>query len=1478
MRIELEEGHNRRRFRFGYGVTVPAVFLLAVYLFLVLAANSGVGTRLVVRITDAALPGSLSVEDLAVHPALNRARGRNVILRDTEGREVIFADMLRCEVRLAALLVRRVEFERCLAANGRVLIQNQQDGRVGIAAAFTKLDRNKSPRGAQTSLIFNHIDLYNVDVLVNLGDLALLFKETYATDASINVADDGFDMKAERIAAQGGRILLSERLLGFGPGPSNPETLRWEVERMQDPWKTMATPYPTPAPRSRGVLDLPIHAFDIQGIEWLREDVTIRGGALHAGDIRALLRGWIQFLPETPSVAKKEQGVISFDGLARISVTADSPFLDFILPNTLRTAIGARAEDTMEPLVLQSYGNIRFAEGALHLGIRDVNVLGWALKSFDGDISLHDGELVLHPGAMGVMWDGVITGDARFEPNTGLWDARACLDRIDFEAFATPLRILIAGETPDWMRARVSTMPSRCTPGGAAGLVLRGDLTSKAGFQRAPARMLTNDRPIQDPMLVAERAAVAIEWRDGIALTPLRRATVETAGVFDQRGVFHIDDAKGFTLQGAGLRVLAHGSFDTMTSSLDAVRADIQISELAPWLRAAGVDNPPAHASAGAQVQFAGDIGSPRAARADVQFTLPPGDDVFPELRTRFVLREDGDQYRIEQFSLQSPIGELAVAGRVGLFHGGSLMRPLAVPTFDMNIQGQRVDVGLLSLGADVDGRLVYGDFHVRGSTDRPLLDGDFLFDAVRVAGESFDIVQGSLTMAGPRVAVDQLEIVRGKGRVRGAGEYNLRTGRVKLQAEGRRMRLREFGALRTEQNIDGVLRFDIQAEGHTDNLTLNGSTIVDDLTIAGRPIGSTVLAWNTSDGIIRGTGIVGRDLDVSIETTTALRSAHIEGWFRRFPMTDYLPELREAFGGSYMTGQLTADVELRNGQELALGDVRMVTELDDLLLRVGDRNLGLRKEDCDDSDPRSCARPRFNLLVRQTPEGAKPRVDIAHLAIGADGHYIDIAGMMSTDDVAIRAAGDLDLALLRLLPDLIVDAEGIARLQLEAVGPTADPDISGEIRIRDALIAPRGLGTTLTIENVVMLVDGETITIPADRDRRLVGTLFNGDLGVSGVIGLDGFIPDSFDLSAAITGLAYRIPNELNITLNADIQIAASKISDSKTWSLGGDIELVDGRFYRDFNILSDSFNIGGFGRSIEVFSQPIWQTNPIVRDMQTRLNITGRDRLRIVSTIANAELNLELKTDLRLTGPIGRMHLVGEMTLLDSSRVYYGDRRFEVADGALLFDGYLDDQGFPWPFMDARLETEFKSSCATKRRGTLDSTQTSSNLVRNTDASPTIYMLVEVQGRLPVDMTFNLESRPFYDQRDQLSLIITGCSIDELTSGGGGGGSAPTLEFVFRPVIQIVEQSVEERFNIDDVDLIPTPGGNADILVEDEVSERFAWTLDATVGAGDATRQTLGGRLTIRNGLQLELLQQSNATTPFSLNGGLRFRWRLE
>lgn len=1440
-----------------------------------LAANSGVGTRLVVRITDAALPGSLTVEDLAVQPSLTRILARHVVLRDPEGSEVISAESFRCDIRIIPLILNRLHMENCQVTGGRVLVQEQRDGRLGIAAAFTKLDRNKAPRFEQTPLRFDNVDLYNVDVLVNLDDLALLFEDTHAIDADIVVANDGFDMYAERILSHGGRLFLSERIMGFGPGPSNKETLEWEVERMQKPWKTMVTAYPTTLKPRNGGLDMPIKHFDVRDIEWQREEVRMRAASLHAGDIEALVHGWIQFLPETPDLPKKERGVISFDGLAKLKVTADSPFLDFILPRTIRSAVQEHSESSIQPLTLQTYGNIDFAEGEINAALRDVDILGWHLERFDGRVSLHDGQLKLHPGASAFLWDGMITGDANFEPKTGLWDARLCLDDIDFEALAAPLRRIIAGPVPEWMQARVSTKPTQCVPDEASGVVMHGDLTSKAGFMRDPARMLPADRPIQAPMLVADHAAVHIAWAHGIRNTPLRSATIVTAGVLDQRGVFHIDGTRGLTMRGAGAEFVARGEFDSMSSRLDGVTADIHIDNIGTWMKAAGVTSPPQKGTLRARIDLDGTVADPEARQADIRLDFPPDNLQYPEFKSHIVLAQHGDSHKIERFEFDSPIGELMVGGTAAVFEGRSLMKPRKTPSVDLDIHADMLDLGLIPIDTDADGRLVTGDFNIRGKISDPYIDGSFLFDNVRVAGESFDIVQGKLSHHADELQLDELELVRGKGRARGNVRYNTRTQAVTLNAAGKRLRLGDFTAFREARGLGGVLRFDVNASGNLDDLQLYGSTIVDDLKIQDRDLGSAVLTWDTEGDTIHGTGLIGRDINVAIHAPTSLESAHVESWFRNFPITDYIPELKDAFGGSYVTGELLADLKIaRDGRTLGLEEVDATLPLDDLRLSVGDRTLVLREPNCDRSSE-DCPRPAIALKARPMERGTRPEISISDIEIGADGHYVSIDGTMDTRDINMRAYGDLDLALLRLLPDLIVDAEGIARLDIEASGALEAPDILGYIGVQDALIAPRDLGTSLIIDHVLMQVQNNRIVIPADTEHELRGRLFNGDLRLNGAIGLDGLVPSSLDLFVSTTDLAYRIPDTLNIILNTDLHLTVADISDEYSWAVAGDVEIVEGRYYRNVNLLSDTFSLGGIGRSIDMFSQPIWQTNPIIRNLQTDLNINGRDRLKLLNSIANAELHLEFKTDLRLTGALGNMNLTGEMTLLDKSRVYYGDRRFNVSDGALLFDGHLDDQGVPWPFIDTRLETEFKSRCSSRRRGTLDATQTRSTLIRTIDETPTIYMNVEVQGRLPLDINYNMESKPSYDQRDQLSLIVTGCSVDELVAGNDG---APGLELLFRPVISLVERNVEERFNIDDVDLIPTPGGNADILVEDEVSDRLTWTLDATIGSGEATRQALSGRLTIRNGLQLELLQQSNTLSPFNLSGGLRFRWRLE
>lgn len=1464
MRIKLEEHHQRRRFRFGYGVTVPAVALLALYLFVVLAANSGIGTQAIVNLVNGALPGSMTVDYLQVQPSLNRVEVRHASIFSPEGQESIYVEELRCEIDLTGLLFNRVEFETCDGAGGRVLVQNEdRSGRLGLAAAFSPEDRNKGERDARTVLLFNNTELQNVDVLINLADLAFLFRDSDVSEAFITLDERGFSMRAGTFEVGDGRLAFSERLLGLGPGPSSASTLRWEASRFAEPWKTMSRPWPRSPTRRTGLLDLPLHRFAVADIDWFRESLNFSSAQVEAGDISIGAEGWLQFIPDTPPVPPREAGVISFDGRATMQLTADSPLIDFILPGAVSTWPGFDPGQTIAPLKFDAWGSVRFVEGGTQLALRDVNVFGWHVESLDGRLSLHQGVLQLHDGAEVAMWDGLVTGGARFVPRDGRWEARLCLQDVDLEQVAAPLRPIIVTGTPDWLQARVTTSPRRCE-GFAdrySGAYLYGDLTSKAGFDRDPARYTPMGRQLQEDMIAIEAGNLAVVWPRGIAGTPIQRTSVSIAARLDQRGVIHVEDGPGnigLIARTESDRFTFSGAIDTVSGLLHHSRARLETGDLGRWLSAAGVENPPEEVAVTADLRLNGPALQPRIQRADLTLSNPRADIWLPQMEVSTSLTASASGHEVDAFSFDSPIGEVSLGGSFALF-GDSILDVRSDPRLALDVDAREVDLGLLSLPLAADARLSSATFSLGGSMSSPEASGSFILDDIRFREETIDIVQADFVASRSQLELSALNVVKGKGLAQGSLTWNINEGSVDTRLTGERFELRSFETLRrTGARIDGEISFDIAASGTLDDPRIAGSTVVEDVVYEGRALGPLVLTWRSDEEQVTVVGTAGGDLNLRLDAPHQRQAMTLSAWFQNFPLDAYIGELSQSFSGSRTSGRLDASVDPWAG---GIGEARLL--IDTLRMPMDDGALELREP--------------ATVVWRGVPvRGAvRHEVQIDNLIIGSGERFVTFDGAGDSEgDIDASLVGELDLALLQLFPDLIADAEGGATVELRADGDLDDPRLRGFLRVSEARIAPRGLGAAVEVRSAMLEVRGSEVRIPQSDPLR--GRLFNGELTVSGLVGLRSFVPDSFDLNTQITGLAYRIPNELNVTINGDLRLSAGPIRETESWAVSGDIELVDARYYRDFNVLSDSFNIGGIGRTVASFSQPIWVVNPVIRDMQADLRVTGRDRFRVLSTIANAQLNLELKTDLRVTGRLGEMEVFGEMAFLENSRVYYGDRRFTVSDGALIFDGFIDDQGFPWPFIDMRIDTEFKSTCAARRRGSLDAQQTESQLVRRaTDTNPTIFMEVEVQGRLPLDLNFALDSRPFYDQRDQLSLIVTGCSVDELTSGSG---SAPTLELVFRPVISIVEQSVEERFNIDDVDLIPTPDGNADIIVEDEVSERLTWRLDATVGPEDATRQTVTGQFTLRDGLQLELLQESDSTTPFSLNSGLRFRWRLQ
>jgi hypothetical protein len=1453
LKIEPDKPKRRATLRLGYGVLAPIVTVIAVYLFVFLATNSHFGSDWIKKRVNEALPGSIDFEYVEIQPSLNRVHAWGLQFFDTTGQPVIEVRRAECSIDLTGMLFNRYELNRCEASDGQVLVGVKPDGHLGIVRTFSPRERSKSARKARPDLIFDGVTIEDVDVLVNLNNLMLRFDDAQTQDAFITVDEKGFYMETERLMATGGRWVFSPRLLGFGSGKSNLATLAWSALRMVDPWKAAHTDYPEPAEDSRGPLDVPLHSLDLRGLEWEREWIEFDEGYVRAADVTVAGSAWLQFIPEQPRLAPGESGVLSYDGEATLHFTPDSPVLDFFLPGVVSTAEDGHAESAIKPLQFDGYGNIRIFDGSTELHAEELNVFGWQLDRFDGNIGIRAGRLGIDGIAEAELWGGMVSGKGWIEPSNGAWSADLCLRNVRLERFLGAFPTL---ELPDDVRnARVRTIPSRCNDAFDAPIEMSGNLTSKALFQMDPARETRADNFIEDTMWRMDLERLQITWDERPIRMPGRQVLLSGSARLDQRGYVHVPAEVGqqpLVVRADEDTARFEGVVDIIRGQFEDAVVDLQTGETSLWAEAYWLPKFPKGVTLDSRLELSGSVFNPMLEGGRLEIQRDVTDASSPAFSFQAGLERDGLRHRIEEFKIDSEAGTVDVTGFLTLFANGIFQR-MTNPSGELEVRVRDLNLDMLPVDLPISTRITAFDGTWSGTLANPEATADLKTSDGFIAGEPFDSIETSARWDGRVLDVEGFRLRKGSGDILGDVSINTREKSVSGQFSGNNFRLSDLQTLvAAGVSPDGIAKFSLHLDGTLRRPDIYGSVVVERLRMLDRRIGTTSFVIDTWENTVHATGTFNGLVDTELRYQHGGDEIQVASTFQRLPLGRLLPSIEGGFARSWLSGQVHTTVQ--PGSPVNVQSDIVVSEAH---LNAEERVFHLEEP----------------AVAEVDFDGSGYSYEVKPFAISDGERQLVASGSRSSGgalDASLR--GEVDLALLQLFPDLIADASGTARVDATIRGLVGELTTEGSVGVDDIQITPRGLGTTLRVDSGSFELLGDRVVIPDERPIR--GEIYGGDLILSGVAEFADLQLGELVLNANFSGATYRIPDQLVMTLNGALQITNEDLASPRGWAVGGNVEIVDGRYYRDFDIFSDLFSIGGIGRTVSQFESPIWIENPDVGAIDLDLSVTGRDRLFIVSSISNAELDLEMKTDLSITGPLAEMDVEGEMEMLEDSRVLYSGRRFDVGDGVFLFTGYRDDQGIPWPQIDMEMETELRSTCTSRRRGTLDTTASEDLVGQRVEESQSIFITVDVEGRLPVDLTFGLDSTPFYDQRDQLALILTGCPVDALT---GGSGAAPTLEIVFRPVIDIVERNVEDRFNLDDVDLVPTPEGNAEILVEDEVSERLIWTLNARVGTDEETEQTVTGRYSLFDWMILELLEQTGREQPLTIDGGIRFRVRL-
>jgi hypothetical protein len=1433
------------------GLLAPAVVVLSLYLMAFLTLNSRPGSAWLSDLLTRVLPGTLHYTHLEIGANLQQIDIYGVWVDDPNGRRVIDLRHLGCAFRLRQALIGRLEFEGCEGDTGRILVEPYPpQGEIGFITAFGG-DWSGKDRDASLYLLFDGIELRDIDVIVSLDDLFLRFDRVSISQGRVEAVGDDLRMDATAEAG-GGRVVLSERMFSLGDGKRSEEAVAWDLLRRQRPWSGAWEPIRLPE-EGGGWLDLPLDGFRIEGFRWRDNAFRVSHLVAEGPAVSVVASGWTRLVSDDLKRLPPEDGGLFFDGRASLRVPPTSTLFDFFVPGLLE----ARPDTWIEDLVFDGVGNVQFYDGGrTRLAFGDLSILGWPVRRFEAEVSFEDDFVVLHPGARLEIWEGVVSGSGALRTTDGVWNLDLCVDRIAPDSLLAPF---LDAPIDALAEARLSSTPAVCFPTGPGGLQLSGDLSSKA-FELAPAATTPPGKELMASFLVIRADGLRLAWPRAPSFLLGRDVTADLRATLTPRGVLRLrrpDGTAGLRLQTTGLRADVHTAWNLVEGRFSPSRVQLATADVAQWLARFGVRGVPSETRTTAEIRFAGAPDELIVDSVTAELRRDIADLDFPEFTASLRGGVSGEDLRIDSFSVQSSIAAGRASGRMGLF-GGSVWETRSDPTVALDVQVERLRLGAFGLRMGPSAQ-VSAAFRLGGSLSRPRIRGESMeATSLQIAGEPVERVAAGPFEADHRtLRIENLELTKGDGRVTGALDWSFDHETIDLTLRGRRLRFEDF-RLVSDADIDlrGALRFDVQARGRLADLDVEGSVVAENVRYQRIPLGGIGLAIDTWDGAVRASGGMSGDTSLRISAPLDGRPLHVQAALQGLELRNYFPDLRDTVARSSIDGSVDVTVDWNDDARVS-GTV----ELDQIELEVGDRTF-------------EASRPaRFRFAAGGSSDASEFVID--QLALVTGEREAVLRGRVRSDantdtsEMSASLSGDVDLSLLRFLPDLIADAEGNALVSLKLFGPVDAPELQGTIELGASRVAPRGLGTSVFLRPGTIQVTTDALVFP--EEAPLFGSIYNGEFQLHGRVGLAGMVPSSADLHAFVSNLQYRIPEELNMTLAGQLRFEAPTFSDAATWKLSGDIDVVDARYYRRFDLLGGGLAFGGIGRTVDAFAEPIWQAVPELGAMQAELRIVGRDRFRMQASVTNLQFDIELRTELDLRGRFGAMELFGEMEALEGSRVVFRGRPFEVRRLFVSFRGDRDAQGFPMPWLDAELLASIRP-CVRRQRDSfaiLDANQTGITEV------PNVLLTAWVDGRFPDRVDFRLESTPFYDQRDQLSLVLTGCTVDELTAGSAG---APTLDIVLRPVIEAVEQSVEDRFNVDSVDLIPTTDGTAGIQIIDELSVRFRWALDAVVGQGSATRQSLRGEYRFFDWLILEVQEQSSDEETVRFDGGVRFRLLLD
>ena len=781
---------------------------------------------------------------------------------------------------------------------------------------------------------------------------------------------------------------------------------------------------------------------------------------------------------------------------------------------------------------------------------------------------------------------------------------------------------------------------------------------------------------------------------------------------------------------------------------------------------------------------------------------------------------------KIDGATIRSPAANADVSGTVGVARRGTPV--------DLKVKARGVDLAALPLPEPVHGRAT-ANITLKGPAKRLRIGGDATVESPRWRKLAFERLRVEGAWQGDSIEVAALELTdQGRTLVEADGSLKLRTQAFDARVAVKRLPLTMANHFVAEPlPIRGAVTVVLDGKGTIANPIGTGHIELHGIGYDTYDLGDGRLKVLAEGQAVDLSGRLFEHFVVhaAMPTVNDGRDANATVEFDALRVEELVPAVADAEIKVDVSGQVSATVDPFEGE---VGQI--VARLSDVRAEMG----GV-------------------VLTTPSPVRLSFRHDVLNideLRVAAEGQELGLAGTVGRDGLLdVDIAGDLDLrALQPFVSSVFTRVEGAASLWLNVSGPVDDPVPTGRLRLNSAQLVPRSsvIAREIRLKRPVELevfsdigpmpvqegtepVRGVfSVQLPpytgtrpghGPQPNRLVLRRDDGEIEVSRLqLDFVAFKPESVLVELDSDELVLNVPRTVRATaavrgLRFEMwQHRPEKRPAETRLKLSGDIDLIRGEYTADISPTSEinqslrnSITGRASARTIGVFERI-----PLLKRLMLDVRVRGDNDFFVRNQITLVALNLELRTDLSVSGflhelpgdePGDALTIDGTVRTLPDSKITYLRRDYEVMTGLAQFG---PTAGGKFLKADIVAGHTFKIRVDQGVASTTFDTGSSGEF-----REEEVKVIAEVEiAQLGADphIEIDFESSGGLSDIEIATLITTGSLPSDLS---GASGAQPATEIVFGPLFGVLTAPIEDTL---DLELTLSTGDAGTLLIDAE------------------------------------------------------------